>query len=192
VLLERLLIAFAPAAVAGLLLEDSIERLLFGPWPVVAAWVLGGVLILGLSARIPWQRWQAGLPLNQLDRRRALLIGLAQCLALWPGTSRSLVTIVAATLLGVSLGAAIEFSFLLGALTLGAATAWTLLNHGAHLLGSYGAAELLLGFAAAFITAWLSVRWMVNWLGSHGLQLFGWWRVLVGGAVAAALFAGVL
>jgi len=191
-LLLLLLLAFAPAAVAGLLFDERIEAVLFGPWPVVGAWIVGGLAILLLGARLPWVRGTAGLPLERLDARRALLVGLAQCLALWPGTSRSLVTIVAAALLGLSAPAAIEFSFLLGALTLGAASGWTLLHHGQQLFASYGAGSLLLGFAAAFVAALLSVRWMVGWLSGHGLQLFGWWRVLLGGAVAAALLAGVL
>jgi undecaprenyl-diphosphatase len=191
-LLLRLLLAFAPAAVAGLLFDERIEETLFGPWPVVGAWIAGGLVILLLGSRLPWGGPAHDVPLERLGARAALLIGLAQCLALWPGTSRSLVTIVAAALVGLSVPAAIEFSFLLGALTLGAATGWTLLHHGRELVGSYGPLDLALGFAAAFVAAVLSVRWMVAWLGQHGLQLFGWWRVLLGGAVAAALLAGVL
>jgi len=191
-LLGYLMLAFAPAAVAGLLFAKRIEESLFGPWPVVGAWIVGGLAILVFGARIPWVRSMQGLPLERLDARRAFLIGLAQCLALWPGTSRSLVTIVAAALLGLSVSAAIEFSFLLGALTLGAAAGWTLLHHGHALAGSYAPADLAVGFVAAFVAAVVSVRWMVAWLGKHGLQLFGWWRVLLGGAVALALLAGWL
>jgi undecaprenyl-diphosphatase len=191
-LLGQLLLAFAPAAVAGLLFGERLEEALFAPWPVVGAWIVGGVAILALHRRIPWGRAQAGLPLEELGARRALLVGLAQCLALWPGTSRSLVTILAAALAGLSLSAAMEFSFLLGALTLGAATGWSLLHHGHELVGSYGVIDLLLGGAAAFVAAVVSVRWMVAWLARNGLALFGWWRVLLGGAVAAALLAGAL
>jgi len=186
-----LAVAFVPAAVLGALFDEAIERELFGPWPVVAAWIAGGLGILA------WERWSRGRPggtraLEDAGWRRALLIGLAQCLAMWPGTSRSLVTILAAALAGLSLPAAIEFSFLLGVLTLGAATAYKALQHGELMLQAFGALPLLAGFAAACLSAVLAVRWMVGWLARHGLLLFAWWRLLAGGAVAAALLAGAL
>ncbi len=189
-LLGQLFLAFAPAAIIGLLFGERLEEMLFGTLPVVAAWIVGGLAILVFGARIPWRRSTEGLPLERLGARRAFLIGLAQCLALWPGTSRSLATIVAGALVGLSVSAAIEFSFLLGALTLGAATGWSLLHHGNALAHSYAAGDLAIGFVAAFVAALLSVRWMVAWLGRHGLQLFGWWRVLLGAAVLAAWLAG--
>ena len=123
---------------------------------------------------------------------RALLIGLAQVLALWPGTSRSLVTILAAGLVGLSLPAAIEFSFLLGLLTLGAATAYKLFQHGQDMLAHYGAASLGAGFVAAAVAALLAVRWMVAYLARHDLALFGWWRLAAAGIVAGLLLAGAL
>ena len=185
-----LLLAFLPAAVVGFLLDAPIERALFGPWPVVAAWAVGGVAILLLARRPP--RPGSALGLDEITAGRALLIGLAQVLALWPGTSRSLVSILAAGLVGLALPAAIEFSFLLGLVTLGAATAYKLLQHGHEMLSAYGAASLAAGFVAAALAALLAVRWMVAYLGRHDLSLFAWWRLLAAGIVAGLLLAGVL
>ena len=135
----NLVIAFIPAAVVGLLCDHWIEQQLFGLWPIVAAWFVGGVAILAVA----WRRKQkrinsndaqnnntptsgaapgAGGELTSLTWRMALAIGVIQCLAMWPGTSRSLVTIVAGVLVGMRLAAAVEFSFLLGVITLLAAT----------------------------------------------------------------------
>ena len=183
--------AFLPAAVTGLLWHEPIERVLFGPWPIVAAWLAGGVAILVL---VRWGPRSSGarLDLSGLGPGRALLIGLAQVLALWPGTSRSLVTILAASLVGLALPAAIEFSFLLGLLTLGAATAYKLLQHGSEMLHDYGAASLLIGFVAACVAALLAMRWMVAYLARHDLRLFAWWRIAAALLVAGLLLAGVL
>lgn len=199
-LARSLLVAFLPAAVAGLALDDVIEARLFGAWPVVGAWIAGGVLILllGPGLRRRTAVGQASAPggaargLDALRPRDALLIGLAQVLALWPGTSRSLVTILAAALVGLTLPAAIEFSFLLGVLTLGAATAFKLLQHGRGMLESLGAGAMAAGFLAAAVAAVVAVRWMVGYLARHDLRLFGWWRIAAGVAVGALLVTGVL
>ena len=108
-------------------------------------------------------------------------------LALWPGTSRSLVTILAALLVGLSLSAAIEFSFLLGLLTVSAATAYGLLRHGNDLIDAYGVINPLIGVVVAFIAAVVAVRWMVTYLQRHSLAIFGWYRLGV-----AALTIGLL
>jgi undecaprenyl-diphosphatase len=161
---------------------------------VVAAWFIGGLAIL-LLARRGSARGPAGAPpleLPDLRLSRALLIGLAQVLALWPGTSRSLVTILAAGLVGLSLAASIEFSFLLGLLTLGAATGYKLLQHGGAMLDLYGASSLAAGFVAACLSALIAVRWMVSYLARHDLRLFAWWRILAAGLVAGLLWAKVL
>ena len=197
-LAEAIAIAFVPAAVLGLAFDEAIEERLFGPWPIVAAWLAGGVAILAvervrrkrareLAPEVPSPRPFAGLALADLDARRALLIGLAQCLALWPGTSRSLATIAGGVLVGLGLRAALEFSFLLGVVTLLAATLYKGLSHGDDMLASYSASSMLLGFATAWVAAVVSVRWMVSYLGRHGLSLFGWYRVGLAILVAAWL-----
>ncbi len=181
-----LVLAFLPAAVLGLAFNDTIDALLFGLWPVVCAWLVGGVAILVVRGR------PDGRALEELDARTALGIGLAQCLALWPGTSRSLATILGATLLGLSLPAAVEFSFLLGLVTLGAATAYSALKHGDAMLAAYGAAPLLVGFAAAAASAALAVKWLVGWIQRRGMGVFAVWRIGLAAVVAGLVLAGVL
>lgn len=190
----NLMAAFVPAAVLGLLLEKTIKKYLFGGdawglWPVVAAWLVGGLAILAVS----WQRQRAGtaprtgLGLDQLTLRMAVIVGVAQCIAMWPGVSRSLITIVGGVLVGLSLPAAVELSFLLGVITLGAATAKDAWDNGAEMLAAYGVAPLAIGFVSAWISAVLAIRWMVGYLNRHGMEIFGWYRVVLAIAVAAWL-----
>lgn len=183
-----LLVAFLPAAVVGLLFDERIEQVLFGLGPVVAAWFLGGVAILVAAGLRRGRPSSEGADLLSLGLLGALGIGLFQCLALWPGTSRSLVTIVGGLAVGLSVGAAVEFSFLLGVLTLGAATAYKALSAGPVMLEHYGPLSIALGALSAWLFAVLSVRWMVSWLQSHGLALFGWYRVALAMAVGAWLW----
>ena len=193
-LLINLVSAFIPAAVLGLLLEKPIKKYLFGGdawgmWPIVAAWLVGGLAILAVSfAR---KRRGAspgtGLDLDHLTIKMALIVGVAQCIAMWPGVSRSLITIVGGVLVGLSLPAAVELSFLLGVITLTAATAYDALKHGSEMLETYGVVPLLIGFGAAWLSAVLAVKWMVGYLKSHGMEIFGWYRVLLAIAVAAWL-----
>jgi undecaprenyl-diphosphatase len=183
-----LIVAFIPAAVIGLLFDKRIEAVLFGLEPVAAAWIIGGVVILDLVRRGRLRPGLGGKRLEELTLGPALVIGLFQCLALWPGTSRSLVTILAGALVGLSLPAAVEFSFLLGLVTLGAATVYKSVTLGAVMVHSYGLAPLLIGFAAAWISAVIAVRWMVAWLQHHSMAVFGWWRAGAGALTLAFLF----
>ncbi len=177
-----LVVAFLPAAIIGGLFNDRIEQYLFGVKPVIGAWVVGGVVILVLSRWIRARR--QGRDLSQLDWPAAFVIGLAQVLAMWPGTSRSLVTILGGLAVGLSVSAAVEFAFLLGVLTLTAATAYAALKHGDGMVAAYGWGPLLIGFVVAWISAALAVKWMVGWLNRHGLALFAWWRFLAAGIAA--------
>jgi undecaprenyl-diphosphatase len=183
------LIAFLPAAVAGFTLGDTIERHLFGVWPVVAAWAAGGVLILAISGRL---KGKEGASLDAITWRAALIIGLVQCAALWPGVSRSLATILGGVASGLSLVAAVEFSFLLGVVTLGAATAYKVLQSGAAMLDAYGVVELVAGFFIAWLSAAASVKWMVAWLTRRGLSIFGWWRLATAAIATLLLVSGHL
>ncbi len=186
---------FIPAAVIGLAVNELIKTYLFGPGPVVAAWAMGGVAIIATDR---WRRvkidgqWREGFDLSDLTWRLALIIGFAQCLAMWPGVSRSLVTIVAGVLVGLRLASAVEFSFLLGVVTLGAATCYDGLKHGRTMLEHYGAMEMFLGFLFAFISAILAVRWMVSYLKNHGMAVFGYYRIAIALAVGVMLLTGVL
>jgi undecaprenyl-diphosphatase len=190
-LLLALVAAFLPAALTGLLLEDWIHAHLFGLWPVVWAWLAGGVAIL-LVGRLRSPSAAPGGGLDVLTIGRGLAVGAAQVLALWPGTSRSLVTIVAGVLVGLGLPAAVEFSFLLGVLTLGAATVWEVFHVGGAMLEAYGAAPLAVGFCAALVSATLAVRWLVGWVSRRGLSVFGVYRVGIALLVAGLLLAGLL
>jgi undecaprenyl-diphosphatase len=183
-------IAFVPAAVVGLLLDDWIDEHLLRPWPIVLAWFAGGVAILVVAFKRRGLLPPGGFDLEELRWRGALVIGIVQCAAMLPGTSRSLATIVAGVLVGMNLVAAVEFSFLLGLLTLFAATAYKSLTDGVAMLEEFGYVALGAGFLAALLSAWASVRWMVDYLQRRGLELFGWWRIAIALVAAAMLWRG--
>ena len=197
---------FLPAAVIGLLISHWIKAHLFGMWPVIGAWVIGG---LGILVTAWWRRNNpprgGGLDLPHLTWQLALVIGLLQCVAMCPGTSRSLMTICGGLLVGLSVSAAVEYSFLLGVLTLTAATvkeagekvadfgpAYNTLFGGTKLMiHQYGVTPMLIGIVAAAISAALAVKWLVSYLQSHGLSVFGWYRIALGAVVGGLLVAGV-
>ncbi len=196
-LLITLVIAFVPSAALGVLFDDKIEEALFGPWPVIAAWVVGGALILVLerTGRIP----DRGVPaevghsrLAAITYQQALIIGLAQCAALWPGTSRSLATILGALLVGVAMPVAVEFSFLLGFATLSAATGYKLLTDGGTLVDQFGVATPLIGAGFAFVSAVLAIKWLVGYLERHDLSIFAWYRFAVAGLAVVLIATSVI
>jgi undecaprenyl-diphosphatase len=180
--LKVLVAAFLPAALLGVALGDRIKDALFGPLPVAIAWAIGGLVLL------VWVPRGGSTSLHELTVRSALIIGVAQGIALWPGVSRSLVTLIAGLAIGLSLAAAIEFSFLLGLITLTAATVFDTARNGGELVDMFGIATPLVGVFTAFVTALIAVRWMVNYLGSRSLAIFGWYRIGIA-AVAFALMA---
>lgn len=185
-LLIRILIAFTPAVVVGFLLEDTIKANLFGPWPIIAAWAVGGVVLL------VWRPNPGTRSLMDMTTRDALIIGLAQVLATWPGTSRSLMTIIAALAIGLSMAAAVEFSFLLGLLTLTAATVFDLSKNGGEVLDQFGLATPLLGVLVAAASAALAVKWLVSYLRTRPLVIFGWYRLGIAAATVLLIVTGVI
>ena len=189
-LLLALLLAFLPAVVIGVLFEKPIKANLLGVGPVIAAWVVGGIVLLVVAPRIRPDR--PGLHITSIGWRQALIIGLAQVLAMWPGTSRSLVTILAALAVGTTLAAAVEFSFLLGLMTLGAATLYESAKNGGTVIDAYGWFDPIVGVVVAFIAAVAAVRWMVTWLQTRSLAIFGWERLVVAAASIALLVAGTI
>jgi undecaprenyl-diphosphatase len=192
-LLINLVIAFLPSAILGLALDKKIEDTLFGPWPVVISWIVGGIGILVFDRYHDGEllrKGQAGIA--DLTNRQALWIGIAQCLALWPGTSRSLATIIAALLVGTSMAAAVEFSFLLGFATLSAATGYKLVKDGGNLVDQFGVVDPLIGAAFAFVSAVLSIRWLVSYLKRHDLTIFAWYRFAVAALTIALLASSVI
>jgi undecaprenyl-diphosphatase len=182
--------AFIPTGIIAFTLYDVVRDRLFGAGPVAAAWLVGGLAVLWLVRTGLFDR--PGAELHQITLTQAVLIGVAQAVSLWPGTSRSLVTIIAAVLVGLGLRAAVEFSFLLGLVTLSTATVYTSLTEGGLLIDTFGVVTPLVGLVVAFAAAVASVRWMVTWLQNRGFGVFGWYRVLIGLAAIAAIAAGAL
>jgi undecaprenyl-diphosphatase len=185
--LVSLLLAFLPAVLVGALAHDFIKTVLFETPKLIAIMlILGGVILLVIDriAPTPVHRDALALPFG-----KSLAIGFCQCLAMVPGVSRSGATIVGALALGVEKRAAAEFSFLLSLPTMGAAVAYDLFKNRDVL--DFGAVwEIAVGFAVAFVTAVIVVRWVLDYIGRHGYALFGWWRILVGSAALVALLLG--
>lgn len=184
--LIRLVVAFLPAAFIGVIAGDAMKSALFGPVPVTIAWLVGGVFLLR------WKPTEGTLSLHEMPIRAAFIIGCAQSLALWPGVSRSLVTLIAALAVGLSMSAAIEFSFILGLITLSSATALDLTKHGSELVDQFGILVPSIGLVCAFITAVIAVKWMVRYLESHSLRVFGWYRLAIGTLCVVLLATNVL
>ncbi len=172
---------FLPMAMVGLLLHEAVKAHLFGPIPVALALVLGGVLMIAIERRRAKVQDSGLLGLEHVTPKRALLIGLGQCFALWPGTSRSMCTIVAGQLTGLSTTTAAEFSFLLALPTLGAATVYELYKGHEVLLAHDGAAiELAIGLVVSFLVAWAVIAGFLRYLTRRGLEPFGYYRILLG------------
>jgi len=182
--------AFLPAAVIGFFLGDRIKDWLFGPWAIAAAWIVGGAVILVLTQMRFFE--QGRHELSQLTLGSALIIGFVQALALWPGVSRSLVTIIAAVALGLSLKAAVEFSFILGLVTLSAATVYEGARNGGDMIDTFGWFSPAIGLIVAFVSAVAAIQWMVSWLENKGFSVFGWYRLGAGLVLVGMLIAGVV
>ncbi len=178
-ILINLIVAFLPAAVTGLLLNKWIKQHLFGVLPVAVALLVGGVIILLQTRNKKNADSDSGKEMAQMSWKDALFVGVVQCLAFWPGFSRSLATILGCRFAGVRMMAAVEFSFLLGLITLTAATAYEGLKNGAAMISDYGAAMPLVALITAFFAAVVSVRFMVNALGKYGLAPFGYYRIIL-------------
>ena len=186
-LLAALAIAFLPAAVIGYKFKHQIEESLYNPLSVAGALAVGGVLMIVVERCFWRRRRDAVRTSNVCDVRlwQALVIGLAQCVAMWPGTSRSMITILAGLVLGLDMLAAAEFSFLLALPTLGAATFYTGYRNWNELISHVGPDGMIIGTVVTVIVAALAVKGFVRWLSRHGLLPFGIYRI----ALAAAVFA---
>lgn len=199
------LVGFLPAAVLGLLLNEIIEETLFGLWPVIFAWIVGGMAILWtVSYRRRNPPRGNGRDILKLAWQSALFIGFLQCVAMWPGTSRSLMTICGGLIVGLSIKSAVEYSFLLGVLTLTAATVkkalWGIEGAGPQyetwfggtklMWETYGTVPLAAGLIAATVSAAFAVKWLVTYLQSHGLQIFGYYRIAIGLVIGTLLLTG--
>ncbi len=179
-LLVALAVAFAPAALAGLLLRKTIKEHLFKPVPIAAALIAGGVVMIVLERALARRRRAPEDGLEKVTARRALAIGLGQCVSLWPGSSRSMCTIIAGQLTGLSTATAAEFSFLLALPTLGAATLYEGYKARRLLMAHGGGVNLAVGLVVSFLVAWAVIATFLKYLRTRGLEPFGWYRIAVG------------
>jgi len=190
----NLICAFIPAAIIGLLLNDWIESNLGNNVRAVA-----GALVVGAIVMLAVERWRKGgskgaiapedgPEIHELSIRQAVMIGLFQCVAMWPGTSRSMATIVGGYLAGLSPKRAAEFSFLLGLITLSAASGYKAVSDGSNMVAALDIGPVLVGCLVAFISAALAVKWLVSYLSKHGLALFAWYRIAL--AIVVFLILG--
>jgi undecaprenyl-diphosphatase len=184
-LLVNVTAAFIPTAAIGLLLHKIIKTHLQQEWPTVFALAAGGiVMVLWDRSKTARVRRHSGRSLDALHISDAIKIGFLQCIAMWPGTSRSMMTILGGQWVGLSPVAAAEFSFLLGLPTLLAATAFKAIKEGHHLVNHVGFDAMGVGLGIAAVSAFLCVKGLVAWLSRHGLQPFGWYRMLLAVIVA--------
>lgn len=195
---RNVLIAFIPAVVLGLLLGSAIKERLFHPVPVAMAFIVGGLIILWVERRHRRQFGERDLEGGRLARVEtvddmtamdALKVGLIQCLALIPGTSRSGSTIIGAMLLGFSRKAAAEFSFYLGIPTLMGAGAYSVWKERAA-LSMADAPMFAVGLVFAFISALICIRWLIRYVSTHDFTVFAWYRIVFGAIVLLTAYTG--
>jgi len=193
-------VAFLPAAFFGLLLGSWVKQHLFAPVPVAIALVVGGFVILAIERRhkrlygerdLEGQRQARVETVDDMSVADALKVGLLQCLALIPGTSRSGATIMGALVLGFSRKAATEFSFYLGIPTLMGAGAYSVWKQ-RELLSWADVPMFAVGTVVAFFSALLCIRWLIRYVSSHDFTVFAWYRIVFGGLVLLTAYTGAV
>jgi undecaprenyl-diphosphatase len=177
------LVAFLPAAIIGAAAHKFIKEVLFNPWVVSVALVLGGLVLLAVDKMRLEPRYHDAM---DFSLPMALKIGFLQCLAMIPGVSRSGATIVGALLLGADKRAATEFSFFLAMPTMVGAFAFDLYKNWAQLTPE-DVKAIAIGFAVSFVAGAFVVRYLLDFVSKHGFSLFAWWRIAVGGMALGAL-----
>ena len=195
---RNLAIAFVPAACLGLVLGKAIKQHLFHPVPVALAFVVGGLVILWVETRhrrrygerdLEGRRHARVESVDDMSALDAFKVGLVQCLALVPGTSRSGATIIGAMLFGFSRRAATEFSFFLGVPTLMAAGAYSVWKDRAA-LHAHDLPLFAVGLVVSFFSAWLCIRWLIRFVATHDFVPFAWYRIVFGGVVLLTAWTG--
>ncbi|MEO7151050.1 MAG: undecaprenyl-diphosphate phosphatase [Burkholderiaceae bacterium] len=185
----NVLIAFVPAVILGLLFGKAIKAHLFTPLVVASTFILGGLVILWAERRAP-----RAVRIETVDAMTpwdALKVGLVQCLAMIPGTSRSGATIIGGMLLGLSRKAATDFSFYLAIPTLIGAGAYSLYKERA-LLSAADIPLFAVGLLFSFVSAWLCVRWLLRYIATHTFVAFAWYRIAFGLVVLATAYSGLV
>jgi undecaprenyl-diphosphatase len=196
----NVVVAFLPAVVFGLLLGKIVKAHLFHPVPVALAFIVGGLVILWVERR--HRRLFGDRDLQGVRRARvetvddmsgldALKVGLVQCLALIPGTSRSGATIIGAMMFGFSRKCATEFSFFLGIPTLMGAGAYSVWKQ-RDLLQWSDLPMFAVGTVFAFFSAWLCIRWLIRYVSTHDFTVFAWYRIVFGLVVLATAYTGLV
>jgi len=186
-LYRNLVIAFIPAAVLGLLFSKYIKSYLFHAVPVALAFIVGGIVILLVESRQSRNvRVETAAAMTWLD---ALKVGIAQCFALIPGTSRSGATIIGGMLFGLSRKAATEFSFFLAVPTLIAAGLYDLWKH-RDMLSAGDAPIFGVGMVVSFACAFVVIRWLIRYVATHDFKPFAWYRIAFGLVVLATAYFG--
>ncbi len=197
---RNVIVAFIPAVVLGLALGGAIKQYLFKPVPVAVAFIVGGLIILWVERRhkrLYGERDLEGTRLarvetvDDMSARDALKVGLLQCLALIPGTSRSGATIIGSLVLGFSRKAATEFSFYLGIPTLMGAGAYSVWKQ-RDLLQWSDLPMFLVGTVFAFISALLCIRWLIRYVSTHDFTVFAWYRIAFGLVVLGTAWTGIV
>jgi undecaprenyl-diphosphatase len=173
-----LVLAFIPAAVVGLLLNKEIDKRLMFPVPVAGAMIVGGIILLLVDRGADSGKFTKA---EDVPLPHAFFIGVFQCFALFPGTSRSAATIIGGRLLHLTRAAAAEYSFFLAIPTMFAAFAFKLFK-ARHELRADEAPVLLIGSVTSFIVAWIVVKWLIGYVQKHSLAVFGYYRIVLGAA----------
>ena len=195
---RNVLIAFLPAVVFGLMLGKAIKATLFHPVPVALAFVIGGFIILWVERRhrrafgdrdLQGERRARVETVDDMTALDALKVGLVQCLALIPGTSRSGATIIGAMVFGFSRRAATEFSFYLGIPTLMGAGAYSVWKQ-RELLAWADVPMFAVGLVFAFVSALVCIRWLIRYVSTHDFTIFAWYRIVFGGLVLLTAWGG--
>ncbi len=181
-------VAFVPAVILGLLFGKAVKAHLFTPLVVATTFIIGGLIILWAERRTTLARIESVDEMRPLD---ALKVGLAQCLALIPGTSRSGATIIGGMLLGLSRKAATEFSFFLSIPTLIGAGLYSLYKDRA-LLSVDDIPLFAVGLLFSFLAAWVCVRWLLRYISTHTFVPFAWYRIAFGLVVLATAWSGTV
>lgn len=186
----NVLIAFLPAAILGVLFARYIKAVLFAPLPVALAFIVGGLIILWVERRNRFRPYLARIDsVEDMTAMDAFKIGCAQAFALIPGTSRSGATIIGGMMFGLSRRAATEFSFFLALPTLFGATIYSLYK-ARDLLSAADIPLFTVGSVAAFVSAFLCVRWLLRFISTHDFSIFAWYRIVFGIVVIVTAMNG--
>lgn len=184
----KLLIAFIPAAVLGLLFSDLIDEMLESVLVVAVMLVVGGIFMLFCD-----KIFSKGSEQTELTEKRAFMVGLFQCISMIPGVSRSMATIVGGMAQRMTRKAAAEFSFFLAVPTMFAATVYKmykLFREGGVEIIANNLSALIVGNVVAFIVAMLAIKFFISFVTKYGFKAFGWYRILVGGVILILLGMG--